>query len=71
MSGKFTAGLATSVSISPDYNQPMLKVVLPDWLSNIPESTSTEKIAQMNRAPPRLVGMGTSKTYLFKRTFLI
>lgn len=28
-------------------------------------------VAEMNRAPPRLTGLGTSKTYLFKRTLLI
>lgn len=27
--------------------------------------------ANSNRAPPRLTGMGTNKTYLYKRTFLI
>ncbi|MBA3991950.1 MAG: hypothetical protein C0469_00390 [Cyanobacteria bacterium DS2.3.42] len=33
--------------------------------------TPREHVARINRAPPRLVGMGTSKTYLFKRVFLI
>ncbi len=71
MTGKFTAGLASSISILPESSKLFLKLVLSDWLSALGTSAPAQKIAQMNRAPPRLVGMGTSKTYLFKRTFLI
>lgn len=35
------------------------------------KSTPTDYVVCTNRAPPRLTGMGTSKTYLFKRTLLI
>ncbi len=71
MKGKFMPGMANSLKILPNSNELVARAILPDWLSGMTFISPTEQIAPLNRAPPRLVGMGTSKTYLYKRTFLI
>ncbi len=71
MTGKFTGGVASSISILPEHQDPVVKALLPNWLCNTPTTAPPERISQINRAPPRLTGMGTSKTYLYKQTFLI
>lgn len=68
---KFSIGLAGSIVLLPDSNQKVEKVMFPDWLANVNVSTRSERVLQLNRAPPHIAGMGTSKTYLHKRTFLI
>jgi hypothetical protein len=71
MTGKFTGGVASSISILPEHQNPVVKVLLPSWLCKTTMPAPPERISQINRAPPRLTGMGTSKTYLYKQTFLI
>lgn len=41
----------------------------PAFLGSLDDSR--DFVPETNRAPPRLIGFGTSKTYLFKRTLLI
>ena len=71
MTGKFTGGVASSISILPEHHVPVVKVLLPSWLCKATMTAPPERISQINRAPPRLTGMGTSKTYLYQQTFLI
>ena len=63
--------LANTLHLSSDDGQFLIRVVIHDWLFDKTLQIPSSAVAQMNRAPPRLVGLGTSKTYLFKQTFLI
>lgn len=40
-------------------------------LTNFHSLNYKEMVARVNRAPPFVTGLGTSDTYLFKRTLLI
>jgi len=63
--------LSSSISILPEGE---FSAVAISVLSDLPEflvSIGSDRPANPNRAPPRIRGMGTSKTYLYKRTFLI
>lgn len=72
MGGKSVISLASSIRILTEYPNPVAEVFLPSWLGRaIIVTAPSERISQINRAPPRLTGMGTSKTYLYKQTFLI
>jgi hypothetical protein len=71
MTGKYTAALAGSISLLPNTNQIVGKVIFLTQLADIYVGTRSERVHQLNRAPPHIVGMGTSKTYLHKRCFLI
>lgn len=59
-------------SINPQFEGELPVVeLLFFWLSQSYVSKDGDSPANCNRAPPRLTGMGTNKTYLYKRTFLI
>lgn len=70
MMGNSATVLASS-DLQSNFEQLRFKVVALVSLLASCKSTATEYVACTNRAPPRLTGMGTSKTYLYKRTFLI
>lgn len=71
MMGNSAPVLASQSDLQSNFEQLRFKVVALVSLLASCKSTPTEYVACTNRAPPRLVGMGTSKTYLYKRTFLI
>ena len=64
-------GLANSMSIMPEGEFSTVQVCLPKDQPEFLLSIDSDSPAHQNRAPPRIRGMGTSKTYLYKRTFLI
>jgi hypothetical protein len=64
--------VALTSSIIPQFEgqPPVLQLLF--FVSTQPYiSRDDDSPANSNRAPPRLTGMGTNKTYLYKRTFLI
>lgn len=71
MMGKSSPVLASQSDLQSNFEQLRLKMVVLLNLLAPCKSTRTDYVACTNRAPPRLTGMGTSKTYLFKRVFLI
>ena len=64
-------GLATSLSLLPDYNPTLVVVELANKSSLELEPASAQKLSRLNRAPPWQKGIGSSKTYLYKHSFLI
>lgn len=48
-----------------------LKAAFLSRIVSLPSSLHTIDLSQANRAPPYTGGLGSSKTYLFKRTLLI
>jgi hypothetical protein len=71
MFGSFTGSLASSISILPDSNSFVIEQSLGKAQFSKLSDFDRKTPANVNRAPPRLAGLGTNKTYLFKRTFLI
>lgn len=63
--------LASSIQLIGSFEPDQIKVFSPFIGSEVKTLVHQGPLANMNRPPPRLRGLGTSKTYLFKRTLLI
>ena len=66
-----TISLANSISILPESESFADSISI---LSDLPAfliAVASDAPAHPNRAPPRIRGMGTTKTYLYKQVFLI
>ena len=66
-----TISLASSISILPESESFADSISI---LSDLPAfliAVASDAPAHPNRAPPRIRGMGTTKTYLYKQVFLI
>lgn len=64
-------GLANSLSLLPDYNPDLLALAFSENSDFLAGTHVADPLARLNRAPPWLKGIGSSKTYLYKRVFLI
>lgn len=71
MEAHYTPSLASSIHLLPECEYSAAVQISIRDVSYFLSMFENEVLGHPNRAPPRLVGMGTSKTYLFKRTFLI
>lgn len=66
-----TISLASSISILPESESFADSISI---LSDLPAfliAVASDELEHPNRAPPRIRGMGTTKTYLYKQVFLI
>jgi len=64
-------GLANSLSLLPDYNPDLLAISFSKSSDLLASAHIADPLARLNRAPPWQKGIGSSKTYLYKRVFLI
>jgi len=72
MTGRSSPLVANSIDLMGGNSKELqVEIICPDRFGTIAHQLCSEPIAYVNRAPPFLKGMGTSDTYLFKRTLLI
>ena len=71
MSADKTISLANSISILPESESLADSISVPGDLPAFLIAIDSDAPAHPNRAPPRIRGMGTTKTYLYKQVFLI
>ncbi len=71
MAAKYYPSLASSFAMQSQSESLSLIRFGLGFISYFKTCIESSRLANPNRAPPNLVGMGTNKTYLFKRTFLI
>ncbi len=64
-------GLANSLSLLPEYNPDLLAISFSERSDLLAGAHIADPLARLNPAPPWQKGIGSSKTYLYKRVFLI
>lgn len=71
MMGTASPAVASSIQLIGSPELERIKAFSPFVGNAVEQLVYPGLSGNMNRAPPRIVGFGTSKTYLFKRTLLI
>ena len=64
-------GLANSLNLLPDTSTDLLALSFSESSDLLAGAHIADPLARLNRAPPWQKGIGSSKTYLYKRVFLI
>lgn len=64
-------GLANSLNLVPDNSTDLLALSFSAKHDLLAATHVADPLARLNRAPPWQKGIGSSKTYLYKRVFLI
>jgi hypothetical protein len=71
MMGNASPAVATSIQLVSSPELERIKLFSPFIGSEVEKLVYQGSPGNMNRAPPRIRGFGSSDTYLFKRTLLI
>lgn len=69
--GTASPAVASSIQLVGSLEQERVKLFSPFVGSEVEKVVYLGYPANMNRAPPRIRGFGSSDTYLFKRSLLI
>jgi hypothetical protein len=71
MVDRSSPAIANSIRINVNPKQPVVKLSFFSHVDLLDCITCQLPIARINRAPPYLKGLGSSETYLFKRSLLL